>query len=99
MANATLTVNEFRAMSLPTDNPYSPWPLIYTIFLILLVMSLVSFLTLSLMYYFFSRKATKAGLQNLDKMTVRKKVRKGKVVDTYSDSISFSQPVSHFKLH
>lgn len=74
MANATLTVNEFRGMTLPTDNPYSPWPLIYTIFLILLVMSLVSFLTLSLMYYFFSRKAKKAGLQNLDKMTVRKKV-------------------------
>lgn len=75
MANATLTVNEFRSMTLPTDNPYSPWSLIYTIFLVLLIMSLVSFLTLSLMYYFFSQKAKKVGLQNIDKITVRKKVR------------------------
>ncbi|KAI6188717.1 TK/FGFR protein kinase [Aphelenchoides besseyi] len=91
MANATLTVNEFRGMTLPTDSPYPPWSLIYTIFLVLLVMSLVSFLTLGAMYYLFSRRVNKSELQNLEKMTVRKKVvitKKPKEGDVWSDLAS-----------
>ncbi|KAI6215583.1 hypothetical protein M3Y94_00402100 [Aphelenchoides besseyi] len=91
MANATLTVNEFRGMTLPTDSPYPPWPLIYTIFLVLVVMSLVSFLTLGAMYYLFSRRVNKSELQNLEKMTVRKKVvitKKPKEGDVWSDLAS-----------
>ncbi|KAI1725499.1 protein tyrosine kinase domain-containing protein [Ditylenchus destructor] len=74
MANATLTVNEFRPMTLPTENPYS-WPISYTILLALSILLTLAFLVLSLLYFCFSKRFSKQRrVQNLDKMSVRKKV-------------------------
>ncbi|KAF7639595.1 hypothetical protein Mgra_00000922 [Meloidogyne graminicola] len=74
MGNATLTVNEFRSLTLPTEVP-SPWPLSYTILLILSFLLLCAFIALCLLYLFFSQKfSAKNRVQNLDKMSVRKKV-------------------------
>uniref|UniRef100_A0A915ET95 receptor protein-tyrosine kinase n=1 Tax=Ditylenchus dipsaci TaxID=166011 RepID=A0A915ET95_9BILA len=74
MANATLIVNEFRPMTLPTENPYS-WPISYTILLILSILLTLAFVTLTLLYFFFSKKfAKQSRVQNMDKMSVRKKV-------------------------
>ncbi|KAI1731993.1 protein tyrosine kinase domain-containing protein [Ditylenchus destructor] len=74
MANATLTVNEFRPMTLPTENPYS-WPISYTILLALSILLTLAFLVLSCLYFCFSKRFSKQRrVQNLDKMSVRKKV-------------------------
>uniref|UniRef100_A0A914L400 Receptor protein-tyrosine kinase n=1 Tax=Meloidogyne incognita TaxID=6306 RepID=A0A914L400_MELIC len=74
MGNATLTVNEFRSLTLPTEVP-TPWPLSYTVLLILSFLLLCAFIALCLLYLFFSQKfSAKNRVQNLDKMSVRKKV-------------------------
>ena len=76
MANATLTVNEFRSLTLPTEVPVT-WPLSYTVLLILSFLLLCAFIALCLLYLFFSKKfASKSRIQTLDKMAVRKKARK-----------------------
>ncbi|CAD5222876.1 unnamed protein product [Bursaphelenchus xylophilus] len=91
MANATLTVNEFRAMTLPTDNPYPAWPLAYTVLLILFILMLLLCAGLAALYYFFSDRVQKNRIQNLDKMAVRKKViitKKPQKEDVWSDLAS-----------
>ncbi|KAI6239134.1 hypothetical protein M3Y99_00616800 [Aphelenchoides fujianensis] len=87
MANASLTVNEFRGMTLPTDHPGPSWHFIYTLFLVLLIMSLICCFTLAAMYYFFNKRVRKDGLQNMEKMTVviTKKPKEG---DVWSDLAS-----------
>jgi len=73
MANATLTVNEFRSLTLPTEVPVS-WPLSYTVLLILSFLLLCAFVALCMLYLFFSKKfSAKNRVQTLDKMAVRKK--------------------------
>lgn len=72
MANATLTVNEFRPMTLPTENPYS-WPISYTILLALTILLLLALIIIIILYCFFSKKFSKNRYQNLNKMAVRKK--------------------------
>lgn len=75
MANATLTVNEFRSLTLPTEVPVT-WPLSYTVLLILSFLLLCAFIALCLLYLFFSKKfASKSRIQTLDKMAVRKKAK------------------------
>lgn len=74
MANATLTVNEFRPLTLPTDVSHS-WPLSYTVLLILSFLLLCAFIALGMLYLFFSKKfSAKNRIQTLDSMSVRKKV-------------------------
>uniref|UniRef100_A0A914HYJ7 receptor protein-tyrosine kinase n=1 Tax=Globodera rostochiensis TaxID=31243 RepID=A0A914HYJ7_GLORO len=74
MANATLTVNEFRPLTLPTDVSHS-WPLSYTVLVILSFLLLCAFVSLGMLYLFFSKKfSAKNRVQTLDSMSVRKKV-------------------------
>ena len=74
MANATLTVNEFRPMTLLTENPYS-WPLSYTILLVASLLLFLVFIGLALLYFFYPRRfSKKSKIQTLEKMGVRKRV-------------------------
>lgn len=73
MANATLVVNEFRPMTLPTENPYS-WSISYTILLAFTILLLIALIIVIIFYYIFSKKYSKNRIQNLDKIAVRKKV-------------------------
>ncbi|KAL3112806.1 hypothetical protein niasHT_019780 [Heterodera trifolii] len=74
MANATLTVNEFRPLTLPTDVSHA-WPLSYTVLVILSFLLLCAFVSLGMLYLFFSKKfSAKNRVQTLDTMSVRKKV-------------------------
>uniref|UniRef100_A0A914ZDN5 receptor protein-tyrosine kinase n=1 Tax=Panagrolaimus superbus TaxID=310955 RepID=A0A914ZDN5_9BILA len=73
MANATLTVNEFRPMTLPTEQLTPPTDFQYVLFIALIFFA-VAILAAVATYIVYQRRQSKNRIQNLDKMGVLKKV-------------------------
>uniref|UniRef100_A0AC35FFT8 Protein kinase domain-containing protein n=1 Tax=Panagrolaimus sp. PS1159 TaxID=55785 RepID=A0AC35FFT8_9BILA len=73
MANATLTVNEFRPMTLPTEQLAPPTDFQYVLFIALIFFA-VAILAAVATYIVYQRRQSKNRIQNLDKMGVLKKV-------------------------
>uniref|UniRef100_A0A7E4UST1 receptor protein-tyrosine kinase n=1 Tax=Panagrellus redivivus TaxID=6233 RepID=A0A7E4UST1_PANRE len=73
MANATLTVNEFRPMTLPTEqlNPPSNFQFIIFIALVCLVLVIIAAI---ITYILYQRRQAKNRIQNLDDIGVLKRV-------------------------
>lgn len=76
IASATLTVNEFHAMTLATGNPESKWSRTSLIAIIILLILLAITLLVALFYIFCVRRRSKSQIAEMEQFIgpIRKRV-------------------------
>uniref|UniRef100_A0A915CAJ0 Receptor protein-tyrosine kinase n=1 Tax=Parascaris univalens TaxID=6257 RepID=A0A915CAJ0_PARUN len=101
IANATLTVNEFHAMTLATGNPDSEWSWTSLLVLIILAVVLAIVLGASTLYIFCVKRNSKAHIAQMEQLIgpVKKRVVITKRVVDPSETDGWSDMPSTYQIH